>query len=55
MLLVNSVYNVTESIAFFDSKVWELVPEEVKQKESLNEVKFQVYCIYLVLNIYLVK
>ena len=37
--LVNSVYNGTESIAFLDSKVWDLVSEEVKQKESLTAFK----------------
>ena len=36
MPLVNSVYGRTESIAFLSPKVWELVPEEVKQNESLN-------------------
>ena len=39
MPLVNSVYNGTESIAFLDLKVWELVREEVKRKESLNVFK----------------
>ena len=34
MPLVNSVYNGSESIGFLGPKVWELVPEEVKQKES---------------------
>ena len=37
--LVNSVYNGTESIAFLGPKIWELIPEEVKQKESLNAFK----------------
>ena len=42
MLLVNSVYNGTESIPFLDPKLWELVPEEVKQKESLNLFKDEI-------------
>ena len=42
MPLVNSVYNGTESIAFLDPKLWELVPEEVKQKESLNVFKDEI-------------
>ena len=37
--LVSSVYDGTESIAFLDPKVSELVPEDVKQKESLNVFK----------------
>ena len=39
MPLVNSVYNGTESIVFLGPKIWELIPEEVKQKESLNAFK----------------
>ena len=37
--LVNSVYNGIERITFLGPKVWELIPEEVKQKESLNAFK----------------
>ena len=39
MPLVNSVYSGTESIAFLGPNIWELIPEEVKQKESLNAFK----------------
>ena len=39
MPLVNSVYNGTGSIYFLGPKVWELVLEEVKQKESLIAFK----------------
>ena len=39
MSQVNSVYNGTESILFLGPKIWELNPEEVKQKESLNSFK----------------
>ena len=39
MPLVNSVYNGTEIIAFLGPKIWELIPEEVKQKKSLNVFK----------------
>ena len=38
MSLVNSVYNGIESIAL-GPKIWELIPEEVKQKKSLNALK----------------
>ena len=33
MPLVNSVYKGTESIAFLDLKIWEPIPEEVKQMQ----------------------
>ena len=39
MPLVNSIYNGTGSIYFLRPKGWELVPEEVKQKESLIAFK----------------
>ena len=38
MPLVHSVYN-----AFLDPKVWELGPEEVKQKESLKYLQQTVH------------
>ena len=34
MPLVNSVYNGTESTTFLGPKVWELVPEVMKQIET---------------------
>ena len=39
MALINSVYNRTEGIAFLAPKIWELIPEEMKQQESLNAFK----------------
>ena len=39
MSLINSVYNRTESIAFLGPKIWELIPEEMKQQEPLNAFK----------------
>ena len=39
MPLANSVYNGPESIVFLGPKAWGLVPEEIKQKESLNAFK----------------
>ena len=42
MPLVNSEYNGAESIALLVPKIWELIPEEVKQKESLNTFKVAI-------------
>ena len=39
MSLINSVYNRTESIDFLGPKIWELIPEEMKQQEPLNAFK----------------
>ena len=36
---VNSIYIGTESITFLRPKLWEPVPKEVKQKQSLNAFK----------------
>ena len=36
---VHSVLNDTESIKFFESKIWKILPSEVKQLESLKEFK----------------
>ena len=40
---VHSVYHGTESLSFLGPKIWELVPEDTKQSESLeifkNEIK----------------
>ena len=33
---VSSVYYATESLLFLGSKIWELVPSEIKQSESLE-------------------
>ena len=36
---VNSVYHGTESLSYLGSKIWEIVPEDLKQKKSLNSFK----------------
>ena len=36
---VNSVYHGTESLSFLGPKIWELVPEDAKQSESLRIFK----------------
>ena len=36
---VHSVLKDTESIKFFESKIWKILPSEVKQLESLKEFK----------------
>ena len=37
--LVNSVYNGTESISFLGPKIWDMVPQNIKEKESIGEFK----------------
>ena len=39
MPLVYSAWNGAENIAFLGPKIWELIPEEVKQKKSLNNLR----------------
>ena len=45
---VNTVYNGTESITYLRPKIWNMVPEEIKQKNSLicfkESVKKWVSC-----------
>ena len=36
---VNSVFHGTESISYRAPKIWDIVPEEFKQKKSLNSFK----------------
>ena len=36
---VNTVYHGTESITYLGPKIWDIVPEEFKQKRSLNSFK----------------
>ena len=36
---VNTVYHGTESITSLGPKIWAVVPEEIKQKNSLNSFK----------------
>ena len=36
---VNSVFHGTESISYLGPKIWDIVPEEFKNKKSLNSFK----------------
>ena len=36
---VHTVYHGTESITYLGPKIWDIVPEEIKQKKSLNSFK----------------
>ena len=36
---VRSIFSGTESIKFLGRKIWEVLPREIKQLESLNEFK----------------
>ena len=39
---VNSVYNGTESISVFGPKIWDMVPQSMKEKESVEEFKYAI-------------
>ena len=39
---VHSVYYGTESLSFLGPKIWELVPEDKKQSESLDILKIKI-------------
>ena len=39
---VHSVYNKTESASYLELKIWEQIPAEIKNKESLNEFKGEI-------------
>ena len=39
---VNSVWHGTESVSYLGPKVWDLVPNEIKESESLNGFKFKI-------------
>ena len=39
---VDSIYNGTESLSFLGPKIWELVPEDAKQSESLEVFKNKI-------------
>ena len=39
---VHSVYHVTESLSFLGPKIWDLVPVEFKQSESLDSFKLKI-------------
>ena len=40
--IVNSVWHSTESVSYLGSKIWYLVPNEIRQSETLNAFKFRI-------------
>ena len=56
---VTSVWHGTESVSYFGPKIWDLVPNEIKESESLNAFKFKnkrwipERCPYRICKIYL--
>ena len=36
---LQTVFNDTESVKFLEQKIWELVPDEMKQLEGLREFR----------------
>ena len=39
---VNSVFHGSELLSYLGPKIWDLVPNEIKESESLNAFKFKV-------------
>ena len=39
---VKSGWNGTESVSYLGPKIWDLVPNEIKESESLNGSKFKI-------------
>ena len=39
---VNSVWHGTESVSYLGPKIWDLVPNEIKESQSLNAFKFKI-------------
>ena len=39
---VHSAYNGTESASYLGSKIWEQIPAEIKNKDSLNGFKKEI-------------
>ena len=39
---VNSVRNGNESVTYLGPKIWDLVPNEIKEFKSLNAFKFKI-------------
>ena len=39
---VNSVRNGNELVTYLGPKIWDLVPNEIKEFESLNAFKFKI-------------
>ena len=42
ILSICTVYHVSESITFLGSKIWNILPDEIKQQTSLNSFKKSV-------------
>ena len=38
----NSVQHGTESVSYLGPKIWDLVPNEIKESKSLNAFKFKI-------------
>ena len=39
---VNYIWHSTESVSYLGPKIWDLVPNEIKESESLNAFKFKI-------------
>ena len=39
---VNSAWHSTESVSYIGPKIWDLVPNEIKESQSLNAFKFKI-------------
>ena len=39
---VNSVWQGTESVSYLGPKIWDLIPNEIKESDSLNGFKFKI-------------
>ena len=39
---VKSVWHSTESVSYLGPKIWDLVPNEIKESEPLNAFKFKI-------------
>ena len=39
---VKSVWHGTESVSYLGPKIWDLVPNEIKESKSLNALKFKI-------------
>ena len=39
---LNSVWHGTESVSYLGPEIWDLVPNEIKESESLNGFKFEI-------------
>ena len=39
---VKSVWNGTELLSYLSPKIWDILPNEIKESESLNDFKFKI-------------